>query len=156
MPKNSLDIALAMGDTSADIHRARQMTEDILGAAGLILTMTRDQRRAVVEMNPRVVRRVFTLREFARLAAVAEDEDLVGEIGQFPNSPVKRLEAAVRTATYGRSLIPPVNDPAEEDIPDPYLDDREAYMASARQLIPAVESIALMLRRSLEVPVSCM
>lgn len=152
MPEDSLAVALMMGATSADIHQARQVTEDMLKAADLILTMTREQRRFVVEMSPRVTRRVFAIQEFARLAAVTADEDLVGEIGQFADSPVKRLEAAVRTATYGRSLIPPVHDPDEEDVPDPYLNDRAAYVLSARQLIPAVEAIALMLRRSLEVP----
>jgi len=48
---------------------ARQVTVEMLQAADLILTMTRVHRGEVVELAPRIVRRSFTLKEFARLAS---------------------------------------------------------------------------------------
>lgn len=151
MAAHSLDIALAMGATSAVTHRARRITDKILESSDLILAMTREHRRIIVERAPRVTRRVFAVRELARLAAATSDRDLIAEIGKLPAPPVARLQAAVRAATYGRSQIEPLADPADEDVIDPYPHGLSTYVISARQLTPAVEATAVLLRRSLEV-----
>lgn len=54
------------GDTTG--FAARQINPRIASAADLILTMTREQRGAVLEVAPRQLRRTFTLAEAAELA----------------------------------------------------------------------------------------
>lgn len=48
---------------------ARQVNARIASNADLVLTMTRAHRHAVLELAPRQLRRTFTLREAAELAA---------------------------------------------------------------------------------------
>ena len=146
------EIARSLEIENTDDHRARQMTEDILESADLILTMTRDHRRSVVEISPRVTRRVFTIREFARLAEVTTDEILSSEMNWAKDSPAERLRGAVTAVAVGRSVLPPVTDPAEDDVIDPYRRDMKVHTASAQQLVPAVTAAARLLRRSVEGP----
>lgn len=144
------EIAFSYGVENTETHRARQVTEELLESADLILAMTRDQRRAVVELSPRVTRRVFTIREFARLAEVTTDEVLASEIDPAEDSPVDRLRAAVRAVTASRSILPPLTDPVEDDVIDPYQREVEVHEASAQQLVPAVDAVVSLLRRTME------
>src|SRR5262245_24097826 len=48
--------------------RSRQVDAGMLGAADLVLTATRSQRSFCAQLAPVLVRRMFTLRQFARLA----------------------------------------------------------------------------------------
>ena len=58
-------------------HRAKKLTADLVREADLILTMTLDQKRAVLNLVPAVRGKVFSLREFAE--GVREIEDLIAE-----------------------------------------------------------------------------
>ena len=58
--------ALSLGVVGVESHRARQIAAEILETSDLILTMTREQRREVVELSSRVTRRVLP---FASLLA---------------------------------------------------------------------------------------
>lgn len=144
------EIARSYGVKNTDSHRARQVTELILESSDLILTMTREHRRAVVELSPRVTRRVFTIREFARLAEVTTNEALASETDLLGHSPAERLRAAVKAVTVGRSILPPVSDPAEDDVVDPYQREAAVHETSTHQLVPAVDAVASLLRRSVE------
>ncbi|WP_104089035.1 hypothetical protein [Cryobacterium sp. N19] len=53
-------------------HAARQVTEQLVGEADLILTATRDHRREVVTLLPKATRYTFTLNQFARLVSAVE------------------------------------------------------------------------------------
>lgn len=152
MSEPSQEIARRLGIGDPGTHVPRMLTAEILDSSGLILAMARDHRRAIVEMNPRVARRVFTIRGFARLAAVTTDDDLLFDIAETSGSPVERLEASVRSVTAGRALVAPPEDPSDDDVVDPYKRGQEMYEFSARQLVPAVESAVAFLRRALEVP----
>jgi protein-tyrosine phosphatase len=52
---------------------ARQLTPELVRAADLVVTMTAEQRAAVVTRVPAAVRRTFTLRELAGLAELVPD-----------------------------------------------------------------------------------
>ena len=151
MSEFSQEIAIARGVEHPEHHRARQMTAALLESSDLILAMASDHRRSIIEVSPRVTRRVFALREFARLADATTDEELALEIGEASSEPAHVLRAAVRAVTLSRSLLEPLQDPAEADVIDPYGHDRDTYDVSARQLIPAVEATASVLRRALRV-----
>jgi low molecular weight protein-tyrosine phosphatase len=58
------------GDPSG--FRSRPMTPALADDADLVLTMTRRQRRATLEMTPRGLRRTFTLKEAADLLTSAD------------------------------------------------------------------------------------
>ncbi len=89
---------------------ARQLQPPMLASAAVVLTMTAQQRSAVVTRAPATVRRVFTLREFAALARLADDlpagRDAAG-----------RLADLVAAAPRLRALR---TGPREDDVEDPY------------------------------------
>jgi protein-tyrosine phosphatase len=113
---------------------ARRLTEKLLKEADLVLTLTRDQRSVAVDVWPPVVRRTFTLREFARLLGQVD-------LSVLPDgTPGKRLWTAlpqvVATRGLGRTSA------EDDDVIDPYRLSDEVYAASFAQITSAVEAIA--------------
>lgn len=150
MPEHSLALAHHYGVEEPESHISRQMTEAELETADIIFAMDRDHRRSVAEMNPRVARRVFTIREFARLADSTSDEDLRMEFNaERPATTTARLRTAVAAVALGRGMHPPLQDPSADDVVDPYGHDSEVYQESAAELIPAVNSAVALFRRAL-------
>jgi protein-tyrosine phosphatase len=68
---------LAEKDIDPSGFAARQLNYDILDESDLILTMTRWQKSWVLDENPGVLKRTFTLREFARIARGIDMQRLV-------------------------------------------------------------------------------
>ena len=64
--------ALRRHGITAAGFRSQVLTKELAQAADLVLTMTREQRRAVLELEPRGLRRTFTLTEAADLLAGAD------------------------------------------------------------------------------------
>lgn len=150
MVDTSRRLALSYGAEDPAGHLARQLTVADLDVADLALTMTRAQRRLLVEKNPRVTRRVFTLREFARLADATTDEDLAAELGAAGYSSAERLAGVVRAVAQSRSRVPPLTDRSQQDIVDPFRKSEEAHRVAARQIAAAVDRVAELFRRALE------
>ncbi|HVQ87169.1 MAG TPA: hypothetical protein VMT88_03210 [Actinomycetes bacterium] len=106
-------LALNSRGIDASDFVARELTENMLNEADLVLTATTEHRGQVVVMRPSVVRRAFTLREFARLQAlVAEQADDAGE------STVARAKSRVELAGRVRGLSERL-DPSHDDVEDP-------------------------------------
>mgnify|MGYP000058633047 CR=1 FL=1 len=59
-------------------HRATRLTTELIQKADLVLTMTVDQKMAVLAMSPAAQNKVFTLNEFAE--GVKEIEELLSEV----------------------------------------------------------------------------
>lgn len=149
IPEEAWEIAGFMGVIVRRAAHARQVDEELLDAADLVLTMTREQRREVVELNPRTVRRTFTIRELSGLAAVTRDEDIVAE-GAFPAaSRAARLRAAVEAAGRRRSRRRNLKLPTHDEVIDPYGCNRDIYALSALQLAPAAEGVSVLFQRAL-------
>ncbi|EYR65127.1 protein tyrosine phosphatase [Actinotalea ferrariae CF5-4] len=125
---------LGAAGVSPDGFAARQVVESMLREADLVLPLTRRHRAAVVELAPAVVRRTFTLREFARLA------DAIGPAALPAGTPADRLAALVPLAAAQRGLKPAR--PEDDDVVDPWGYDDAAYEASWNQIAPAVATIA--------------
>jgi protein-tyrosine phosphatase len=122
-----LDVPLPAGP-------ARQLGADLVTRAGLVLTMTRDQRRAVVTLVPAAVRRTFTLLEFADLAVLAR------AAAALPDGapPGEVLAAVVAAAPRLRHLRPAG---AADDVEDPHGCDDGVFAEVAGQLRSAVERV---------------
>ena len=117
-----------LGIASEDFA-ARDVDIDILRASDLVLTATRQHRSMVVTVEPSVVRRTFTIKEFARLAT---------SLGDTPGVPLSGL---VDRVAGQRGFAPPAT-PAEDDVGDPYRQSARRFAEAAAELLPAVDVIA--------------
>jgi protein-tyrosine phosphatase len=116
---------------------ARQLVPALVRDATLVLTMTAEQRAAVVSGTPAAVRRTFTLREFVALARLAEPP--------AEREPAGRLAALVTGAGRARAVRGPAGD---DDIADPY-GRSDADHARALALVEAaVDELATLLAGS--------
>jgi protein-tyrosine phosphatase len=121
---------------------SQRLNAEAVGASALILTATRSHRAEVLSVDPAAIRRIFTLREFARLtshmAASGEDGDL-------------RLDDLVaRIAASRRGSL----DFAEEDdIDDPYGGSLDVFR-SCRDAIGAPVAVIAPILRGCTVPVA--
>jgi protein-tyrosine phosphatase len=120
----------------ADGFRSRRFVPRMADEADLVLTMTRDQRRAVLGGTPRGLRRTFTLREAADLLLRA---DLVGLRELPPRNRARHLAARLDAARV-------VGHPAaHDDIVDPIGQEasvhRQVAEAIATALRPLVDAL---------------
>ncbi len=124
---------------------ARQLLVPMVAGAGLVLTMTRDQRRAVVTLVPAAIRRCFTVREFADLAVLARDG------GALPAgaSPGGLLAAVVSAAPRLRHLRPAG---AADDVEDPHGRDDEVVTRVGEELRAAVDRLLSAIRVDVGAP----
>lgn len=136
-------IAADLGVTDFAQHRARQLTIDDLRAADLVLTLSREHRKEVVELWPRAVRSTFTLREFARLCEAYQIASLARPAAE---DTAVRMREVYRSVSQLRGSTPPLTQPLDDDVVDPYRQPEEIYQESASQLIPPVNAIATTLR----------
>lgn len=142
-------IAQSYGVEDVESHRARQVTAEMLEAADLVLTMSREHRKEVVELSPRVTRRTFALREFARLIEATPDDILASDLEPVGDSSEERLRAAVQSVALSRSQVASVSGPEADEVIDPYRQLTDVHQTSANQLVPAVETVANLLRKVL-------
>lgn len=134
------------GDPSA--HVVRKLDPRMIGDAGLVLAMARQHRRETVTRLPRASRNTFTIREFARLSRLVTERDFRTVTDLPAEDAPARLEAAVHLVATCRGTIPPLEDPLEDDVLDPYEREDDAYETAAAQLMPALDTVSTYLRRA--------
>lgn len=148
MTDEAVRLAVSAGARADDAraHRSRYLSARLLDSPDLILTMTRQQRRDTAQRGPRRLRSLFTVREFARLAATVSDErmrtaaDVAGADGSA------RLRAAAALIAQQRGLHPLPSTDGDDDVQDPYGRPWRVYEASAEQLLPALDEVARVVR----------
>lgn len=118
-------------------HRGTQLTPQLVQASGVILTMTERQRAEVVRLVPGALRRVFTLRQFVRVAPHLP--------GPAAYQGVDELAEAVARC---RALAGPPRD-GEDDITDPYGGAPEQYERSFALIARSTSQAAEVLRARL-------
>jgi protein-tyrosine phosphatase len=118
-----------------DDFAARELVRDIVEEQDLVLTATREHRAASVSMLPRASRRIFTIREFARLV---EAVDVAGVEGA---EPVERARALIDAAASQRGYVRAPS-PADDDVADPYRRPVDAFRVAGQQIDAATELIA--------------
>src|SRR4051812_16481649 len=103
---------------------ARELTEQMVVGADLILAATREHRTAAVVLQPRATQRTFTIREFARLAAQVDP-------GVLPDGDLVARGRALVRASAGRRGRVPMLDPRDDDLADPYGAPADAFRQCA-------------------------
>lgn len=146
MDERSARLAIQHGSQDADQHVARELSIEMIREADLVLAMAREHRKAIVEALPRAVRKTFTLREFARLASAIDGLELDAVVNAAGPEKSARLEAALEIVSSERATVRPA-DPEDDDIVDPYRRGDDVYLASADQLVPAVEAASAFMIR---------
>ncbi|PRY11423.1 low molecular weight phosphatase family protein [Kineococcus rhizosphaerae] len=115
---------------------ARQVDTHLVGAADLVLTMTREQRGAVIGLVPAAQRKTFTVVELARIAR------MLGQERRLPSSAsaAAGLKALVAAAPAWRGPTAPA-DPATDDVEDVHRARREVQVKAARRLDEALTAV---------------
>lgn len=124
---------------SAEGHVARQLTAEMLGSTDLVLTASADHRARILRETPALMRRAFTMREFARLGA---DVDAVAV-----HADRLALVETIRHVADRRGQVAPV-EPAEDEIGDPYGASLDVMRTCGAQIRQAVDGIARLLGAS--------
>lgn len=117
-----------------DGFHATWLREAAVADAGLVLTATAVHRGEVLRLHPAALRRTFTLKELARLAAGVTGDDLP------PGGPAQRMAALAVAADARRAVHRPAHRGAD-DIDDPYGRPVEVYRETAAQIRSAVGAI---------------
>lgn len=130
-------------------HRASYLTEAHLVAPDLILAMSREHRRRIVELSPGRLRSTLTVREFARLAAEVSDAEIRDTATGAGDDDPARLRAVLTTILGKRGMTAPPADPNDDDVIDPYRRSWETYQRTGSQLAPALEQVVRVLRLAL-------
>ena len=150
MPHEAADLSRHFGGDPTG-HVARVLTAEHLSTVNLVFAMSREHRRAIVELVPRAIRYTFTIREFARLVNGVTDDDL-DEAAALPlDDVVGRFSTLVGFAASQRGAVGPPATADDDDVVDPYRRSDEVYAESARQLIPAVNDVVSLFHRSARV-----
>lgn len=103
---------------------ARELDAWIVEAADVVLCATRAHRSDVVTLCPRALRRTFTIREFGRLTSGITPGAIAGETLRDAGRALTDRAIAGRGARGGTL--------AEDDIPDPYRQDLDAFRGCAQ------------------------
>lgn len=118
-------------DGDPEGFRARQLNHRILEGQDLVLALTREHRSRVIEMAPALLRKTFTLREFARVIRTVNGD-------QSLNAP-QRWRSVLPAVTRARSAHP--LEPSGDDVVDPFRHPSEVYQQMTRELVPAVKNL---------------
>lgn len=126
-------LARALGADPAS-HRARQITDQMIEGADLILTASRRQRDKTVNRVPAALRRTFTMREAARLAP-----GVGAPTARVSASMLRQIVdglASQRRMTVGDR---------DDDIVDPNGRGEDVFRQMARQEVPSLAAVAALL-----------
>ncbi len=135
MPPEAVAVSRRYGG-DPDQHRARRLTAHDIAGAGLVLTASREHRARVVSLAPSASARTFTIRQFARLVESLDDATF--------EAPAEFVAGAAAQ----RGLVPPLADPASDDLDDPFLRPQHVYDRVGAEIDAAITTIVIGLRVS--------
>ncbi len=141
VPEPQLRVGQQVGVEDLKLHRAQQVSTGKVAMAGLVLALSRGHRKRLAQLDPGILNRLFTLREFAGLAVHVTPEDI-----QEKFAPDKTpLQSAIEAVAAKRGRVVPALVPAELDVVDPFRQSKAVYKQSRDELVPAAEVTAAFL-----------
>ena len=143
-PRAAAQLMAHGGDPAG--FRARQLTPAIIAESDLVLTATRVHRGKVALLSPKVLRRVFTFRDFADLVAGIDRANLMARVDgprihSTPSDPVTWVRAVTEEAATRRGLNAPLA-VGQADIVDPYRREDEVFVTMAQQIVESMPAVA--------------
>jgi protein-tyrosine phosphatase len=144
---------------------ARQLTPKILRDTDIVLTMTSKHRGEVLQLDASLLKRTFTIREFARMLEALEQRDAGASVagpaapagghmaaGQMPGGQMAgvRTNTTPDAGTLWRGLparlasvrhLALAADSADNEVIDPYKRSPEVYRQMEDELAPAILTI---------------
>lgn len=120
--------ALVSMGISPEGFAARELGEEHIRSADLVLTATAEHRTTVVGLVPAALHRTFTLREFARVARLVDLEPPPGL------DVVERARQVVALAVVARGREPRPAHPADDDVADPIGAPVDYYLGRAGEI----------------------
>ncbi len=149
---SSADIIRSYGGTP-DGFAARQLTPTILRDTDLVLTMAAHHRGEALQMDASLLRRTFTIREFARMLRVLEQRGSTQRDGTADPAVDLRSfwrELPARAAAVRHLTL--ALDASEDDVVDPYGRGEGMYRQMEYELAPALLTILRFARTATELP----
>ncbi|WP_104192593.1 low molecular weight phosphatase family protein [Cryobacterium sp. Y82] len=144
MTPEAAALSVEYGAASTE-HVARQLTEQLIADADLVLTATRDHRRDVVTLLPKATRYTFTLNQFARLVSQADASNPLVEtvipVPQTDSPPSLDFPAYIASVAATRGLHPSPTPPTLDDVDDPYRQSAAVYARAAVAINGSVTAI---------------
>jgi protein-tyrosine phosphatase len=134
MEPDALSVLSELG-VAPDDFAARELVKDLVEEQDLVLTATREHRAASVSMLPRASRRIFTIREFARLVDAVDVAQVEGA------DPLARARALIDAAASQRGYVR-APAPSDDDVADPYRRPIAAFRVAGQQIDAATAVIA--------------
>lgn len=120
-------------DLTLSPHAPQLLTDSMIRESHLILVAERAHRAEVVSRIPSAGTKTFTLNQFARIAEnYLEDDSFVS--GQT-------LKDFTQEVADFRAIAPPLDNPQDDDITDPYLRDFSIYESAGAHIERCVTSI---------------
>jgi len=134
---------------SAQGHQARRLHTVDVESASLVFTATRGQRSRAVQRYPRAVQYTFTMRQVAAVLGPAFAHGLPPVDTSLPAE--ERAAAFAELMRTRRGLLG--EDPALDDVIDPFGKPLRRHVQAASEMMPALVLLAQGLGgRTLEVP----
>lgn len=132
---------LALKNGSDMDFAARQLNEHALAGIDFALTMTEEHRTAVVSMSPKMLKRAYTLREFAAvLDEIETDRSIDIPRGRSESSRSDRW-AAIRECAPLKRHIARSRLIGKLDIADPYRRGDAAFDTMVEEMTPLLARI---------------
>lgn len=116
---------------------SRQLTPDVLRDQNLVLALTRDHRSKILERAPTMLRRTFTLREFARMVDFIASSSPYKIDNSF--DAYDKWEQLIPLASAVRHEV--MASPIEDDVVDPYRRSDGIHQQMVGEIVPAVRSL---------------
>ncbi|MGY1752146.1 arsenate reductase/protein-tyrosine-phosphatase family protein [Blastococcus sp. SYSU D01042] len=131
--------ALERRGLTAESHVARRLSAADLDWADIVLTMTAQHREAVLTLDPRALRRTFTLREAADLCGDLAAHRLTGVPSREGG---RALAAALAEARAGRRAD-------QEDIDDPVDGSAAMHTRVVDEIAAALRTLLVAMSRQM-------
>jgi len=146
----SADVVNMYGGTDKGFA-ARQLTPKILRDTDIVLTMTSKHRGEVLQLDASLLKRTFTIREFARMLEALEERDAAASgTSEAAGTAGEPGTAAPDAGTLWRGLparlasvrhLALAADSADNEVVDPYKRSPEVYRQMEDELAPAILTI---------------